>query len=403
MNLNHKLKYILPVAVILVSILGALVIVRSKPDVKPNPPRITPKLIKTIEVRQKQVQMVVRSQGSVRARTESALVSQVAGLVTSVSPSFVAGGFFEEGDILVSQDPRDYAFILTQAKHQVAKAALALEIEKQQSEIAREEWLRLNTGEPPSLASRKPQLLEARAALEAARAGEQQAQLNMERTSIRAPFAGRVRTKNVDVGQYVTPGMALANVYAIDYAEVRLSLRDEELAFLDMPFDFRGKNLNRKGPRVDLQARFAGKQHQWQGYLTHIEAEVDSRSRMIHAVVRVDNPYGKSVDNQRPPLTVGLFVNAAIHGSTVENLYLLPRAALRNRDEVLVVDGDNRLHFRKVESFRVESDIAYISSGLSDGEQVCVSVIEAVVDGMPVEPILEEYKFSNIAMQEESK
>jgi RND family efflux transporter MFP subunit len=361
----EKKKFLLPLLVLFVSIIGAIVIVASKPEVKPAPPEVTRKVIRAQEVRKQSVQMTVRSQGTVVPRTESALVSQVAGLIMSVSASFVAGGFFEKGDVLVSLDPRDYEFA-------------------QEAEVAREEWRRLNEGDAPALAAREPQLQQARAALDAAKAGMEQAQLTLERTQIRAPFAGRVRMKNVDVGQYVTPGMAVATIYAVDYVEVRLPIPDDELAYVDIPVDFRTSQSNHKGPDVVLRARFAGQEHQWLGYLTRIEGEIDARSRMIHAVARVESPYDRKANSNRPPLTVGMFVHAEITGKAVDGLFAIPRAALRDNNQVLIVDDEERLRFRSVDLFRLDAEIVYINSGLIDGELICISPLQAVVDGMPV-------------------
>lgn len=387
--MSSKKKMLLPIGVVLVSVLGAIIIVASRPEVKPVPPEVSRKIIRAQTVHKQSVQMIVSSQGTVVPRTESALVSQVAGLITSVSPSFAAGGFFEKGDVLVTLDARDYEFALIQAKHLVAQSELALEIEEQQAKIAKEEWRDLNEGEAPALVAREPQLQQARAALEAAKAGMHQAELSLERTKIKAPFSGRVRRKNVDVGQYVTPGMAVATVYAVDYVEVRLPIPDEDLAFIEIPFDFRGSKTNRKGPKVTLKARFAGEEHKWLGTLTRIEGEIDARSRMIHAVARVEDPYGKKGKKNKPPLTVGMFVYADIAGKNVGDLFAVPRSALRDNGQILIVDSEDRLRFRSVDTFRLGSEIVYISAGLNEGEQICISPLQAVVDGMPVR-ILEE-------------
>lgn len=388
--MSQKLKYLLPLGILAVSILGALVIVASKPDIQPQTREIPPKLVRVLSVKKQTIQMTIVSQGTVTPRTASTLVAQVAGRITAVSPSFVAGGFFEKGDILISLDQSDYDLAVIQAKYQVAQAELTLQLEEQQAEIAREEWQQLNDGDIPSLVAREPQLKQAKAALEAARATHEQTELNLQRTHIRAPFAGRVRTKNADVGQYVTQGIALARIYAIDYAEVRLPLPDSELAFLDLPFDFRGREPRKKGPRVKLKANFAGRAREWQGNLTHIEAEIDPRSRMVHVVAQVENPYGKNKSKESMPLPVGLFVQAEISGKIIEDVAVLPRTALRNENQMLVLDAENRLRFRKVEILKTDAENVYILEGLKNGEQVCISPLEAAIDGMPVKPFDEQ-------------
>lgn len=385
--MSGKLKYLLPVAILAVSVLGAIIIVTSKPDVTPKPPEIKPRLIRVTEVRAKDVQMMLTSQGTVTPRTESVLVSQVAGLIKSVSPAFVAGGFFEKNDILVRLDASDHQFAVIQAKQQVAQTELALKLEEQQGEIAKDEWRKLNDTLIPALVAREPQLAQTRAALDAAKATLQQAELNLQRAFIRAPFAGRIRTKNADVGQYATPGMTLAQIYAIDYAEVRLPLPDDQLQFLDMAFDFRGSKNDSQGQEVLLKANFAGRQQTWKAYLTRIEAEVDSRSRMIHVVARAENPYGRSQDDNRPPLAAGLFVQAEIFGKQYKNIYAVPRKAIKSGSQVLVIEQGNKLYARDVKILRLDAETAYISEGLDNGEMICLSKLDIFVNGMLVEPV----------------
>ena len=384
-----KLKLFLPLAIVVVSFLGALVIVVSKPDVRTEPPKTPAKIVKVVDAKKQRVQMKVHSQGTVVPRTEVALVSQVSGQVTQVSPSFVAGGFFKKGEPLVVLDKRDYEFAVTQAKSQVARAELALRIEEEQGNIAREEWRRLNDTEVPPLVAREPQFQEAKASLESAKATLELAKLKLERTTVRAPFVGRVRAKNVDVGQYVTLGVSLAIVYATDYAEVRLPLPDDDLAFLDVPFDFREVKSHANGQDVVLRARFAGGDQQWRGYISRLEAEVDPRSRMIHAVVRVKDPYGSHSNGTHLPLAVGLFVEAEIPGKTFEDIFVIPRSAVRDGNMVLVVDDEGRLRFRELDVLRLDAERAYIRSGLTDGDRVCISPPEAVVEGMRVTPLYE--------------
>ncbi len=387
--MNKRLKVILPIGVIALGIIGAFVLAISRPEVETKAPEIPPKTVRVMEVRKQEVTMTVKSQGSVVPRTESALVAQVSGRVISVSPAFVSGGFFETGDILVSIDKTDYNLAVTQANYQVAQAELRIKLEEEQAALAIEEWKSLNGDKPPtsSLVTREPQLAEAKAALAAAKASLELAQVNLERTNVRAPFAGRVRTKNVDVGQFVTPGSPIAVVYAVDYAEVRLPLPNESLSYLNIPYDFRGKKTNEKDSQVILRASFAGKTHEWEGYIHRIEGEIDARSRMIHVVARVENPYGKSEGARRPPLTVGLFVDAEIIGKTIHDVTIIPRSALRDDNRILVVDGEDRLHFRDVSLLRLNAETAYIQSGIESGEQVCISPLQTVVDGMAVRPV----------------
>jgi multidrug efflux pump subunit AcrA (membrane-fusion protein) len=185
----------------------------------------------------------------------------------------------------------------------------------------------------------------------------------------------------VDVGQFVNRGSAVATIYAVDYAEVRLPIPDEELAFLDLPLNARRYAAESVVP-VTLRARFGGKQSEWQGEVVRTEGELDPRTRMVNVVARVPAPYGSH--NGRPPLAVGLFVEAEILGLQAKNVVVLPRSALRSGDQVMLVDAEDRLRFRVVDVLRSARDQVLVRGGLEPGERVCVSPLESAIEGMRV-------------------
>ena len=137
------------------------------------------------------------------------------------------------------------------------------------------------------------------------------AERDLDRADVTAPYAGRVRSKNVDVGQFVTVGTSIATVYAVDVAEVRLPLPDGELAYLDLPLAYRGTS-NQRGPHVTLSTTFAGARYEWTGRVVRTEGEIDPVSRMVHVVAEVQDPYAVGPDPNRPPLAVGMYVEAQI-------------------------------------------------------------------------------------------
>ncbi len=381
-------RYVLPILILLAAGLGAFAIFVSKPAPETRAPEFKPPLVRVHRVELQEVQLTVRSQGTVAPRTESQLVPEVSGRVLRVSPAFVVGGFFKEGDSLLEIDPYDYSQALVQARSRVAQARLRLAQEDAEAEVARREWVELGSGEATPLTLREPQVEDARAALQASEAGLLKAQRDLDRTVVKAPYAGRVRDKRVDVGQYVTRGTAVATVYSVDAAEVRLPLPDSELAFLDLPLDYRGEDAARRGPEVVLRAAFGGTVHRWAGRVVRTEGEIDPRSRMVHVVAQVDDPYGR--DGDRPPLAVGMFVEAELRGHIARDVAVLPREALHAGDVVWTVDEEDRLHFRDVNVFRAQGDQVLISSGLVQGERVCLSSLEAATDGMRVRVAGEE-------------
>lgn len=234
------LQVLLPVGIVASAGGVAATMIANRPPVETVTPETAPPGVRVHEVALRNEALRVTSQGTVQPRTESQLVPQVAGRVTWVAPAFAAGGFFESGDVLVRIDRFDYEQMLVSARSQLAQARLRLAQEEAEAEVAQREWDALGRGDPRELALRQPQLKEARAAVAAAEAGVERAERDLERTEIVAPYSGRVRTTNVDIGQYVPVGGAVATVYAVDAAEIRLPLPDSELAYLDLPLSYRG-------------------------------------------------------------------------------------------------------------------------------------------------------------------
>ena len=339
--------------------------------------------VRVVNIQPKSVQLKVNSQGSVMPSTESQLIPEVSGRVAWMSPNLVAGGYFNDQDILIRVDDADYKTKLNRAKAALKRA----EAEQQHNEF---EYRRMLSLEKRSLVSRSQ--LEnalrafrvADATLQDAQANFQQAEQDIARTEIKAPFAGLVRSENVDIGQFVSRGSPIATIYAGDQVEVRLPIADRQLAYLNIPVNIRGEIPSEFQPKVKLTAQYAGQTLEWQGQIVRSEAEIDVSSRMVQLVARVES------NNNSVPLSVGLFVSAEIEGLAAENVVVLPREALRNDNQVLVVDEEDRLRFRKIEPLRLYQNDLLVRAGLQAGERVCISPIQTAIEGMLVNPIPNE-------------
>lgn len=332
-------------------------------------------------------QVELETQGTVRARTESNLIPEVRGRILEIGPNFREGSFFEKGDMLLRIDPRDYETELVVAEANLAQMQLALQEEQARADQAYQDWKRLNLSEEPSeLVLRGPQLKRAQANVASAEARLENAQLNLERTTIRAPFAGRVLSKNADVGQYVSPGNQLARIYAVDFAEVRLPLTETQLTFLDLPEIYRGEQPNiEDGPVVTLSSTVAGKTHEWKGRIVQAEGSFDVRTRQLFVIAQVPNPYG-FIEDGRPPLKVGSFVQAVIKGSLLKNVFVVPRRLLRENSYVLTVDDENRLRRKTVELVWQNDNAIVVEEGLSHGDRICLTDVPYALESLPVEP-----------------
>jgi len=376
-------NFIIPIFILGGFLFLAATLMATAPVLEPSAIKKLTTSVRVVEIQPKSVQLKVNSQGSVMPSMESQLIPEVSGKVAWMSPNLVAGGYFNNQDILIRVDDTDYKTKLNRAKATLSRA----EAEQQHNEF---EYRRMLSLEKRSLVSRSQ--LEnalrafrvADATLQDAQAAFQQAEQDIARTEITAPFAGLVRSENVDIGQFVSRGSPIATIYAGNQVEVRLPIADRQLAYLNIPVSMRGEIPVEFQPAVTLTAQYAGQTLEWKGRIVRSEAEIDVSSRMVQLVARVESK------TDSVPLSVGLFVSAEIEGLAAENIVVLPREALRNNNQVLVVDKEDRLRFRKIEPLRLYQNDLLIRAGLEAGERVCVSPIQTAIEGMVVNPIPNE-------------
>jgi RND family efflux transporter MFP subunit len=379
-------RIILPIVLLVVSVGVAAVFIGNRQQFQPRQPETPPLSVRVIEASPGPVRLRVHAQGTVSPRTESELVPEVSGNVVWVSPNLVSGGYFEAGEPLLRIDERDYQAAVARAEASLQRA----EADDQLAQFDFERALDLFGRSLISAADKESAERAARvaaASLADARLVLESALRDLARTELKASFSGLVRSEQVDVGQFVNRGSSIATIYATDYLEVRLPIADQELAFLNIPLSQRGEFDPEDAPTVTLSANFAGRQQTWDARLVRTEAEIDPGTRMVYAIARVQGD-GPQSDSIAPP--VGLFVQAAIDGLELDDVVVLPRSALRNGDNVLVVDSENRVSLRPVNVLRVYGDEVFITGGLEGGELVSVSMLQTVVDGMRVQPLKSE-------------
>jgi RND family efflux transporter MFP subunit len=384
MNPKRKRFYqlVISITLIIVGVIVMIVLTASKPELKKGSHSAPVPMVRVMEVETKPRAVTVRGEGTVQPLREIDLVSQVGGKIILISPALVNGGEFSEGDKLLSIDPVDYELAVTLAKAKVKDSESNLKIIQEEALVAKEEWRVHHTGnfhtrkEPPPLVAKEPQLAAARAKLDADRADLKKALLNLERTVFKAPFNGLVSKKLVDVGQYVSPGQAVAKIFATEAVEIPLPLEDKTLFWFDVPGFTPGDS---PGSFATVRSSIAGREIMSSGRVVRAEGKLDEKTRMITVVVRVDRPYAK-----KPPLAIGLFVTVDIEGHILPDAAVIPRAALHQGNIVWVVNGDGILKFRNVKIARYQGEGILIESGLSNGEFVVISPLKAVTDGMTV-------------------
>jgi RND family efflux transporter MFP subunit len=371
---------ILPILILLVAIAITAVLVIFKPDAAEVSPERPITTVEVIEVQPQSVQLTVKSQGTLLPRTESDLSAEVSGRIIEVADNFRAGGRFRQGDVLVKIDPADYEAAVAAAAAELANAELLLAQEQAQAEQAAADWLALGAGEASELTLRKPQLAQAKARIASARANLKRAERDLARTSLSAPFDGKVLSTTADLGQFVSaaPAAPVARIYATDRAEIRLPVTTREAELLE--------TRDRRQRFVRIQKANTPASPTWIARFVRMEATIDLESRLLYVVAELADPFAANQQNPEP-LRRGQFLTAEIEGRSVSDAYVLPSYALRGSDTVYLLTETGTLETRQVTILKSDADQVVIIGGLAPGERVAVSPIAYYVNNMPVEVI----------------
>lgn len=372
-------KILIPVAVVAVAIVaaGSLSSLRKPPEKKEEQRQTI--LVTAQPIEQQDIVYRIQSQGTVKPRLETSLVSEVNGRIVDVADSFIEGGFFNAGDLLVRVEQADYLTNVKAAEASLANAQAALEEEKARGRVAEEEWRSFTDGTAPELGLRRPQLAGALANVRSAEAELERAKRDLARTEIRAPYAGMVRSRAVNLGQFISRGTSVGVVYGTDIAEVRLPITDNDAGFIQLPQSIDDPVK----PEVMLTAVVSGVISQWPARIVRTEGVLDERSRVIYAVAQIEDPYRRNTSGATP-LRFGRFVQAQIMGNATSDVVVIPRYLLLAQQQVLVVDTEEQLQFRDVVIERSDEQFAYIRSGFLDSDRLATSAIANPLAGTQV-------------------
>ncbi|WP_275099821.1 efflux RND transporter periplasmic adaptor subunit [Sedimenticola hydrogenitrophicus] len=354
--------------------------VAAKRDAPPTPVIV----VETARVVPRDYTPVIHSFGRVQPRTEGELVAQVSGQIIAVSPNFRDGGFFEAGETLLTIDPRDYKIQVDIAAAELANAQVNLQEQQALAEQARKDRAILNQrGEVSDYALRKPQMAAARSQIDAARAKLAQARLAVERTEIRAPYAGRILSRSVDRGVVVSANQALARIYATDRVEVRLPLKNSELGYVELPENYRNNGAGQSHlPAVGIINNLGSAPERWPATLVRTAGAIDEQSQQLYVTAQIDNPYAEDRDGRRP-LKIGQYVTAQIQGRTLTDAIVIPNSAIYQGSYVYLFD-QGVLQRREIAVAWQNSREALIGSGLKADEQLVLTPLGQVSSGTPV-------------------
>ncbi|MDG2046229.1 MAG: efflux RND transporter periplasmic adaptor subunit [Halioglobus sp.] len=353
---KKSLRRGIPLLVLAVCIAVAFLMVNSRSELPQRDSAVVPPLVDVLTVTPESLAVTILSQGTVRAKHDIELVSEVSGRIIEVAPEFVEGGAVPQGRPLLRIDPIDYEVAVSVAKAGLASAELSL------AEV--------------QVVVMRAAIDEAKAQVQASKDRLRQAEVDLQNTVIAAPFDAIIDSKRVDLGQYVQAGTALVRLLSTGSAEIRLPVLPSDVGFLNY-----GKSADGSWPEALLTAKFGNIDSQWTARLVRLEQRVDEQTRVFYLIAEVDSPYDTS--RHPRPLSVGLFVQAEINGKPIPNAVAVPRSALYDGNTVFVVKQGS-LQKQQVTVLRRTQDTIIVGHGLSAGDQVVLSRLDIMVEGMPV-------------------
>ncbi|MBC8423670.1 efflux RND transporter periplasmic adaptor subunit [bacterium] len=382
MSLTKLPKGVLPLAILVLGVLGAVIMIKLRPEPAKRPAMVMRPVVRVHVVEGDAPAVIVSGYGTVRSAQRVQITPQVTGNAVYKSPALEIGGAFAKGDVLLRIEETDYRLAAEIAAAAVARSEYEQARATQEAEIARREWREIQAADPDRrvrpnpLVLHGPQLKLAEANLMSARASLAKAELDLERCTLRAPFSGRVVSESVDVGQYVRAGTPVGEIFADASPEVTVPLDDADLAFFDRP------GPGRDGAPAEIVAEYAGAERVWRGHVARLSGALDPRTRMVDVVVAVDeDPAGAGAG---PPLMEGLFVEVRLLGRRLPGAVEIPRAALREGGTVWVAVDPGRVSIRPVVVARKGHDTVLVTEGLSAGDAVIVSNLDIVTEGMDI-------------------
>jgi RND family efflux transporter MFP subunit len=340
----------------------------------------TAMLVEVTEVARGDYRPIVVAMGTVRPEQEIMLSPRVGGEIVSVSETFTPGGFVEKGEVLLQIDPTDYEATLLERRSELRQASAELEMELGRQDLARQDYEELRgtiSDEYRTLVLRQPQLDTARARVEAAQAAVRRAELDLERTRIRAPFAAHILTREANVGSQVAPGESLGHLVGIGSYWVEASVPVSSLQWIDFPQD-----RDDPGAPVHIRNRAAWPEGVHRvGRVHSLIGALESQTRLARILLTVSDPLAHDPESAgQPPLMVGSYVEARIEGKSIENVVRRERQYLRQNDTVWL-NRDGVLEIRNLHVDFRDDDFAFVSKGLEAGDLVVTTNLATVVDG----------------------
>lgn len=376
---------------------------REKPKAVPNVQPVW--LVSVTKIKPINSQIMIEGEGTVNAKNATDVIPQVSGKVIKVHPELNAGGTIPKNEPFIEIEPTDYEIALktveaeikslnasiSAAQADIAQAKTDLEDKKDERDRT-QKLLENNVANQREydkarrayeISRAKLQSAEARlestvASLNAAEVNREQALVNLERTKVTLPYDAIVVSESVDVGMYILVSQKIAHVYQRSTFEIPVPLTDDELKWLNLEGVISPES-NKPKPNVTVSGQYAGIRCEWEGKVARIANEVDQRTRMQKLIIEVKDTDPQNIKRLVP----GMFTTVKIQGRMLDNIFRIARNALRDNDTVWLMK-DNKLIIQPVEVLRKTDKEMLIGQGLTAGDQIIISSLEAVSNGMKV-------------------
>lgn len=379
--MNKKKTWIISLAILLSGGVITTLIFTSEPTAKrEGATRETAMLVEVVEVSRGSWTPVIVATGTVEPAREIILSPRVNGEVTGLPGEFTPGGYVRKGQVLLQIDPSDYINRLKLRKSDLEQARAELLLEEGRQEVARQDYALLSdsvSGENKALILREPQLRSVQARVDAAEAAVEQAALDVERTTLRAPFNAHIISRNTNIGSQVAVGENLGRLVGYDEYWIIVSVPVSKVPWLEFP-----ESGRETGAPVMIRNRTAWPEDLYrEGSLLKLIGALESQTRLARVLVTVPDPLlHNDPGHDKPRLMIGSFVEVRIQAREIPDIIRLSRDHIR-KDQTVWVMKEGKLQIRKPEIVFMDADYAYIGDGLEDGEKVVTTNLSTVVEG----------------------
>ncbi len=376
------LRLLLPIIVVVVGAAIAVWMMQSGPEAKPRAKVRNAVMVDVRPVEFGPQTTTISVMGTVKPQHEVALKPQVSGEIIKISDNLIPGGRFAQNEELLIIDPSDYELAVKQIASEVARAEADMQLELGRQRVAKKEYELLGetvSSEEHALMLRVPQLESSRAVLEGTKARLEQAQLNLNRATVKAPFNAVVMSREINRGTRVTPSTTLATLVGSDSYWIEAPIPASQLKWIST-----GQQGDASGSSVRIYDTSAwGPDSSRSGQLIGLTAMVEENGRMAKLLAEVSDPLAlKSATAKQPKLLLGSYVRVDIEGKILPQVATVERDLVHDGDQLWIMDEDGRLDIRSVEIAFRGQDHVLVSDGIHAGERLITTNLPSPVQGM---------------------